>query len=59
MATGKLVVDLDLNVYSRPFDDQTQEKIRRETEAINVIWKPAVAPAAPKALGRPGNLLSH
>jgi predicted nucleic acid-binding protein len=37
MATP-LLVYLDLNVYSRPFDDQTQEKIRRETEAINIIW---------------------
>ena len=34
----RLNVYLDLNVYSRPFDDQTKEKIRRETEAINVIW---------------------
>lgn len=39
MATGKLIVYLDLNVYSRPFDDQTKEKIRRETESINVLWE--------------------
>ena len=39
MITEKLVVYLDLNVYSRPFDDQTKEKIRRDTEAINVIWE--------------------
>lgn len=37
-STQRLTVYLDLNVYSRPFDDQTKEKIRRETEAINVIW---------------------
>jgi predicted nucleic acid-binding protein len=36
--TERLNVYLDLNVYSRPFDDQTKEKIRRETEAINAIW---------------------
>lgn len=41
MVTDKLVVYLDLNVYSRPFDDQTQEKIRHETEAINVILERA------------------
>lgn len=39
MAHDKLVVYLDLNVYSRPFDDQTSEKIRRETEAINLLWE--------------------
>lgn len=37
MTTKKLSLYLDLNVYSRPFDDQTQEKIRRETEAINLV----------------------
>jgi len=41
MAPDKLMVYLDLNVYSRPFDDQTKEKIRRETEAINVLWEEA------------------
>lgn len=41
MTAEKLVVYLDLNVYSRPFDDQTNEKIRRETEAINVLWDQA------------------
>jgi predicted nucleic acid-binding protein len=39
MIAEKLVVYLDLNIYSRPFDDQTKEKIRRETEAINVLWE--------------------
>jgi predicted nucleic acid-binding protein len=41
MAAEEFVVYLDLNVYSRPFDDQTKEKIRRETEAINVILEEA------------------
>lgn len=39
--TDKLVVYLDLNVYSRPFDDQTQTRVRHETEAINVILEEA------------------
>jgi len=39
MIAEKLIVYLDLNVYSRPFDDQAKEKIRRETEAINVLWE--------------------
>ncbi len=38
MKKEKFWVYLDLNVYSRPFDDQTQEKIYKETEAIAVIW---------------------
>ena len=38
METDQIVVYLDLNVYARPFDDQTQEKICRETEAIHLIW---------------------
>jgi predicted nucleic acid-binding protein len=38
MGNRILAVYFDLNVYSRPFDDQTQAKIREETEAINIIW---------------------
>jgi predicted nucleic acid-binding protein len=28
---------IDLNCFNRPFDDQTQERIRRETEAVYAI----------------------
>ena len=28
---------IDLNCFNRPFDDQTQERIRRETEAVYEI----------------------
>ena len=41
MPINKLIVYLELNVYSRPFDDQTKEKIRHETEAINAILEEA------------------
>ena len=30
---------LDMNIYYRPFDDQTQPKIELESKAIEIIFK--------------------
>jgi hypothetical protein len=39
VSAERLDVYLDLNVYSRPFDDQTKEKIRREMDPIRFVKK--------------------
>ncbi|MCC7210536.1 MAG: hypothetical protein IT451_01675 [Candidatus Brocadia sp.] len=32
-----MIIYLDTNVYCRPFDDQTQERVREETDAFELI----------------------
>ncbi len=39
MADRELNIYFDLNVYSRPFDNQSNAKVRQETEAVQSIWE--------------------
>ena len=34
---GQLTLYLDLNLYCRPFNDQTQLRMYRETSAVDII----------------------
>jgi len=33
-----MIIYLDTNVYCRPFDNQSQKKISKETEAVSDIY---------------------